>query len=55
MNIEQATKIYGENAINTIIADKPKRANAWHPVRGYVGLTIDMLKLLQNDDEYLIF
>lgn len=55
MNIEQATKIYGENAINTIIADKPSHANAWHPVRGYVGLTIDMLNLLQNDDEYFIF
>ena len=55
MNIEQAIKIYGKNAVDMIIADKPSRANAWHPVRGYVGLTIDMLKLLQDDDEYLIF
>ena len=55
MNIEQAIKIYGKNTVDMIIADKPKRANAWHPVRGYVGLTIDMLNLLQDDDEYLIF
>ena len=55
MNIEQAIKIYGKNAVDMIIADKPSRANAWHPVRGYVGLTIDVLNLLQDDDEYLIF
>ena len=55
MNIDQAIKIYGKNAVDMIIADKPERANAWHPVRGYVGLTIDMLNLLQDDDEYLIF
>lgn len=34
MNTEQAIKIYGKNAIDTIVADKPPRANAWHPVRG---------------------
>ena len=55
MNIEQAIKIYGKNTIDKILADKPMRANAWHPTRGYVGLTVDMLKLLQDDDEYLIF
>lgn len=55
MNIEQAIKIYGKNTVDKILADKPMRANAWHPTRGYVGLTVDMLKLLQDDDEYLIF
>lgn len=55
MNTEQAIKIYGKNAIDTIVADKPLRANAWHPVRGYVGLTIDMLKMLKDDEDYLIF
>ena len=55
VNIEQTVKIYGKNAIDSIIADKPSRANAWHPVRGYVGLTIDMLKMLKDDEDYLIF
>ena len=55
MNIEQAVKIYGKNAIDAIIADKPSRDNAWHPVRGYVGLTIDILKILKDDEDYLIF
>lgn len=55
MNIEQAVKIYGKNAIDTIITNKPSRANAWHPVRGYVGLTIDMLNRLRDDEDYLIF
>lgn len=55
MNIERASKIYGENAIKMILEDKPSRANAWHPKRGYVGLTVDMLKILRDDDEYIIF
>lgn len=54
MNIEQAIKIYGKSAVGMILSDKPMRANAWHPTRGYVGLTVDMLKLLRDDDEYLI-
>ena len=55
MNTERAIKIYGKNAIDMIVEDKPKRANAWHPVRGYVGLMIDMIDILRDDDEYIIF